>query len=144
MVDPQPDLILPLHLRTSMGTSHENLSMYAIAVRQLRAEDVKISFEVERGPCSTPACREELTPDCVPSPEAPGCYSFRKRASSLHMFLCPRDGSSASESSSPLRSCWWGPEELRVHLGHCQIPEQSHPGRLLFLRHSVRDLGSYS
>lgn len=50
MIESQTDLILPLHARTSMETSHDNLSKYVIAVRQLRVEKVKISFEVERGP----------------------------------------------------------------------------------------------
>lgn len=54
-----------------------------------------------------------------------------------------KGGGPASESFSPLRSCWWGPEGLGVYLGHCQSLEQPHLERLLVLRSSVRGLGSY-
>lgn len=62
-----PDLIIPRQARTSIETSHDNPSMYAVAVRQSRrVEKVKISFEVEGRHCSMSACHEALTPGCVP------------------------------------------------------------------------------
>lgn len=96
------------------------------------------------------ACHEALTPGCVPlqrhPPRLRGATVLGKGPvvhTCFFFFLYQKGGGPASESFSPLRSCWWGPEGLGVYLGHCQSLEQPHLARLLVLRSSVRGLGSY-